>query len=122
MIIVNFLAFPNLTVKIYKFQVVMMLSAGYFRIRNALPKPVWTYPISYIAFHTYSLQARRFTPSYFASSVHNNAQKTVFELLCSMSFSNLARKRKKITKQKEKHVYVFFSFIVQVLCIQELLG
>ncbi|KAJ0021061.1 hypothetical protein Pint_32091 [Pistacia integerrima] len=36
--------------------VVMMLSAGYFRIRNALPRPVWTYPISYIAFHTYSIQ------------------------------------------------------------------
>ncbi|XP_008226268.1 PREDICTED: ABC transporter G family member 3 [Prunus mume] len=37
-------------------QVVMMLSAGYFRIRNALPGPVWTYPISYIAFHAYSIQ------------------------------------------------------------------
>ncbi|KAH7561096.1 hypothetical protein JRO89_XS10G0173500 [Xanthoceras sorbifolium] len=37
--------------------VVMMLSAGYFRIRNALPGPVWTYPVSYIAFHTYSIQA-----------------------------------------------------------------
>ncbi|KAE9600588.1 hypothetical protein Lal_00045963 [Lupinus albus] len=37
-------------------QVVMMLSAGYFRIRNALPEPVWTYPLSYIAFHTYSIQ------------------------------------------------------------------
>ncbi|XP_044483525.1 ABC transporter G family member 3-like isoform X2 [Mangifera indica] len=36
--------------------VVMMLSAGYFRIRNALPRPVWTYPISYIAFHSYSIQ------------------------------------------------------------------
>ncbi|WCJ40203.1 ABC transporter G family member 3 [Euphorbia peplus] len=36
--------------------VVMMLSAGYFRIRNALPGPVWTYPVSYIAFHTYSIQ------------------------------------------------------------------
>ncbi|GAY59731.1 hypothetical protein CUMW_196750 [Citrus unshiu] len=37
--------------------VVMMLSAGYFRIRNALPGPVWTYPISYVAFHTYSIKA-----------------------------------------------------------------
>ncbi|PSR89933.1 ABC transporter G family member 3 like [Actinidia chinensis var. chinensis] len=37
-------------------QVLMMLSAGYFRIRSALPGPVWTYPISYIAFHTYSIQ------------------------------------------------------------------
>ncbi|KAL4359494.1 hypothetical protein AHAS_Ahas08G0083000 [Arachis hypogaea] len=36
--------------------VVMMLSAGYFRMRNALPGPVWMYPMSYIAFHTYSIQ------------------------------------------------------------------
>ncbi|KAL7115844.1 hypothetical protein ACP275_04G206400 [Erythranthe tilingii] len=35
---------------------VMMLSAGYFRIRSALPRPVWMYPISYVAFHTYSIQ------------------------------------------------------------------
>lgn len=36
--------------------VVMMLSAGYFRIRGALPKPMWLYPASYVAFHTYSIQ------------------------------------------------------------------
>ncbi|XAR60003.1 hypothetical protein NMG60_11033223 [Bertholletia excelsa] len=36
--------------------VLMMLSAGYFRSRSALPGPVWMYPISYIAFHTYSIQ------------------------------------------------------------------
>ncbi|XP_011004785.1 PREDICTED: ABC transporter G family member 3-like [Populus euphratica] len=36
--------------------VVMMLSAGYFRIRSVLPGPMWTYPVSYIAFHTYSIQ------------------------------------------------------------------
>lgn len=36
--------------------VLMMLSAGYFRIRSALPGPVWMYPLSYIAFHTYSIQ------------------------------------------------------------------
>lgn len=36
--------------------VVMMLSAGYFRVRSALPKLFWTYPISYVAFHTYSIQ------------------------------------------------------------------
>ncbi|XVF20291.1 hypothetical protein REPUB_Repub11eG0185400 [Reevesia pubescens] len=36
--------------------VVMMLAAGYFRIRNDLPGPVWTYPLAYIAFHTYSIQ------------------------------------------------------------------
>nr|XP_016448432.1 PREDICTED: ABC transporter G family member 3-like [Nicotiana tabacum] len=36
--------------------VIMMLSAGFFRIRSSLPGPVWMYPISYIAFHTYSIQ------------------------------------------------------------------
>ncbi|XVF05727.1 hypothetical protein REPUB_Repub05bG0197400 [Reevesia pubescens] len=36
--------------------VVMMLAAGYFRIRTELPRPVWTYPLSYVAFHTYSIQ------------------------------------------------------------------
>ncbi|XP_051134077.1 ABC transporter G family member 3 [Andrographis paniculata] len=34
----------------------MMLSAGYFRIRSDLPKPVWMYPVSYITFHVYSIQ------------------------------------------------------------------
>ncbi|XP_059314596.1 ABC transporter G family member 3 isoform X2 [Lycium ferocissimum] len=37
-------------------QVIMMLSAGFLRIRSALPGPIWMYPISYIAFHTYSIQ------------------------------------------------------------------
>ncbi|XVE59048.1 hypothetical protein DITRI_Ditri05aG0013600 [Diplodiscus trichospermus] len=36
--------------------VVMMLAAGYFRIRDELPGALWTYPLSYIAFHTYSIQ------------------------------------------------------------------
>ncbi|KAL4591563.1 hypothetical protein LXL04_004532 [Taraxacum kok-saghyz] len=36
--------------------VTMMLSAGYFRIRSALPELVWMYPLSYIAFHTFSIQ------------------------------------------------------------------
>ncbi|GAB2285073.1 ATP-binding cassette sub- G member 3 [Dionaea muscipula] len=36
--------------------VAMMLSSGYFRIRSDLPGPVWTYPLSYVAFHTYSIQ------------------------------------------------------------------
>ncbi|XP_076888652.1 ABC transporter G family member 3-like [Bidens hawaiensis] len=34
----------------------MMLSAGYFRIRSALPGPVWVYPMSYIAVHTLTIQ------------------------------------------------------------------
>ncbi|KAG6415362.1 hypothetical protein SASPL_122773 [Salvia splendens] len=35
---------------------VMMLAAGLFRIRSALPRAVWMYPTSYVAFHTYSIQ------------------------------------------------------------------
>lgn len=42
-------------------QVVMMLVAGYFRIRYALPQPIWKYPLSYIAFHTYSVQVKYFS-------------------------------------------------------------
>ncbi|KAI3837187.1 hypothetical protein MKX03_010752 [Papaver bracteatum] len=37
-------------------QVLMMLVAGYFRVRETLPRAVWTYPMSYIAFHTYAVQ------------------------------------------------------------------
>lgn len=36
--------------------VIMMLVAGYYRIREALPSPVWNYPLSYISFHTYAVQ------------------------------------------------------------------
>ncbi|KAL1558501.1 ATP-binding cassette sub- G member 3 [Salvia divinorum] len=35
---------------------VMMLAAGLFRIRSALPRALWMYPASYVAFHTYSIQ------------------------------------------------------------------
>lgn len=37
-------------------QVIMMLVAGYLRIRENLPYPVWTYPLSFISFHTYAVQ------------------------------------------------------------------
>lgn len=36
--------------------IVMMLSAGYFRIHSDMAGPLWTYPLSYVAFHTYSIQ------------------------------------------------------------------
>lgn len=36
--------------------VTMMLVAGYFRIREALPNPLWNYPVSFISFHTYAVQ------------------------------------------------------------------
>lgn len=36
--------------------VIMMLVAGYFRIRESLPYAVWTYPLSFISFHTYAVQ------------------------------------------------------------------
>ncbi|KAK1268808.1 ABC transporter G family member 11 [Acorus gramineus] len=34
-------------------QGVMMLNGGFFRLPNDLPKPVWRYPMSYVAFHKY---------------------------------------------------------------------
>ncbi|KAL4191218.1 hypothetical protein AMTRI_Chr07g79560 [Amborella trichopoda] len=37
-------------------QVLMMLVAGYFRHQNDFPVPLWKYPMSYVAFHTYSIQ------------------------------------------------------------------
>lgn len=53
-----FIYFPlsNELTSLWCNQVLMMLSAGYFRIRSALPGPVWMYPVSYIAFHTFSIQ------------------------------------------------------------------
>ena len=40
----------------FLFQVIMMLVAGYFRKRETLPYAVWTYPLSFISFHTYTVQ------------------------------------------------------------------
>ncbi|KAJ8769518.1 hypothetical protein K2173_005121 [Erythroxylum novogranatense] len=37
-------------------QGVMMLNGGFFRLPDDLPKPVWRYPMYYIAFHKYSNQ------------------------------------------------------------------
>jgi ABC-type multidrug transport system permease subunit len=35
-------------------QGVMMLNGGFFRLPHNLPKPVWRYPLYYIAFHKYA--------------------------------------------------------------------
>eukprot|EP01018_Ginkgo_biloba_P007517 Gb_05238 [translate_table: standard] len=37
-------------------QGVMVLTGGFFRLPNDLPKPVWRYPMYYIAFHKYAYQ------------------------------------------------------------------
>ncbi|KAI0507059.1 hypothetical protein KFK09_013177 [Dendrobium nobile] len=37
-------------------QGVMMLNGGFFRLPNDLPKPLWRYPMYYIAFHKYANQ------------------------------------------------------------------
>ncbi|CAL9095190.1 unnamed protein product, partial [Musa textilis] len=37
-------------------QGVMMLNGGFFRLPNDLPKPMWRYPMYYIAFHKYANQ------------------------------------------------------------------
>ncbi|XP_010937386.1 ABC transporter G family member 1 isoform X6 [Elaeis guineensis] len=38
-------------------QAMMILAAGFFRLPNDIPKPVWRYPIYHIAFHKYTNQA-----------------------------------------------------------------
>lgn len=37
-------------------QGIMMLNGGFFRLPNDLPKPIWRYPMHYIAFHTYTFE------------------------------------------------------------------
>ncbi|KAJ3679900.1 hypothetical protein LUZ60_016178 [Juncus effusus] len=44
------------TITLLCLNVIMMLVAGYFRVRDTLPDFMWKYPLSYISFHTYSIQ------------------------------------------------------------------
>lgn len=39
-------------------QGIFMLVSGYFRLPKDIPKPVWRYPMSYISFHYWALQAQ----------------------------------------------------------------
>lgn len=39
-------------------QGIFMLVSGYFRLPNDIPKPFWRYPMSYISFDYWSLQAQ----------------------------------------------------------------
>ncbi|XP_022948819.1 ABC transporter G family member 3-like [Cucurbita moschata] len=87
--------------------VLMMLSAGYFRIRNALPGPVWTYPLSYIAFHTYSIQGlleNEYLGSSFAVGEVRNI--TGYQALHS------AYEISSNTHSKWKHLLVLFLMVV----------
>ncbi|KAG4969563.1 hypothetical protein JHK85_035984 [Glycine max] len=37
-------------------QGIMLLLCGFFKLPNHIPKPVWKYPLHYVAFHTYANQ------------------------------------------------------------------
>lgn len=37
-------------------QGIMMMTAGFFRLLDDLPKPFWRYPISYISYGAWALQ------------------------------------------------------------------
>ncbi|XP_016446873.2 LOW QUALITY PROTEIN: ABC transporter G family member 1 [Nicotiana tabacum] len=37
-------------------QALMILSGGFFRLPNDLPKPFWKYPLHYVAFHKYAFE------------------------------------------------------------------
>lgn len=40
-------------------QGMFILVAGFYRLPDDLPDPVWRYPMFYIAFHPYAFQVRR---------------------------------------------------------------
>lgn len=48
-------AFKGIMIMVF-LQGIMMLVAGYFRLRDELPRPIWKYPLSYLAFHTYAIE------------------------------------------------------------------
>lgn len=48
-------AFKGIMIMVF-LQGIMMLVAGYFRLRDELPRPIWRYPLSYLAFHTYAIE------------------------------------------------------------------
>ncbi|RHN60521.1 putative taurine-transporting ATPase [Medicago truncatula] len=37
-------------------QAIMILIGGFFKLPHDLPKPIWRYPLHYVAFHTYSFE------------------------------------------------------------------
>lgn len=41
-----------------------MLVAGYLKIADALPRPMWKYPLTYVTFHTYAIEVRFFITPY----------------------------------------------------------
>ncbi|KAK9165737.1 hypothetical protein Scep_000928 [Stephania cephalantha] len=56
-------------------QGVMILSGGFFRLRNEMPKPFWKYPMHYIAFHKYGYQGflkNEFEGLQFTTDLNNN--------------------------------------------------
>ncbi|XP_027346986.1 ABC transporter G family member 11-like [Abrus precatorius] len=60
-------------------QGVMLLLGGFFKLPNNLPKPVWRYPLHYVAFHTFANQGLfkneyeglRFTTDQVGGGSHN---------------------------------------------------
>ncbi|KAJ7968246.1 ABC transporter G family member 11-like [Quillaja saponaria] len=56
----------------------MILGGGFFRLPNDMPKPVWKYPLYYIAFHKYGYQGmfkNEFEGSSFAINQGGGSQK-----------------------------------------------
>jgi len=49
-------------------QGIYMLVGGFFRLPKDLPRPVWHYPVSYLGFHMYGLQVKKFSNFTFTTS------------------------------------------------------
>jgi hypothetical protein len=41
-----------------------MLVAGFFRLLEEIPEPIWRFPLSYVSYHTYALRVRIINPSW----------------------------------------------------------
>ena len=59
----------------------MMLVAGYFQIREAMPSPVWSYPLSYISLHTFAVQVSNLCSSW-VDNGHDQARMHVNKQCC----------------------------------------
>ncbi|KAK7363116.1 hypothetical protein VNO77_05246 [Canavalia gladiata] len=61
-------------------QGIMLLLGGFFKLPNDIPKPVWKYPLHYVAFHTFANQGLfkneyeglRFVPDKVGGGSHSN--------------------------------------------------
>jgi hypothetical protein len=86
-------------------QGVFLLMSGFFRLPNDLPKPVWRYPTSYLAFHMYAMQVSSISNFHLSVGPPAAAPACFFcilNILCSAW----------TTKQQNERIILQFHFII----------